>query len=146
MVCWIIQRLAFFRSSLTWGHYIQLKRSLNCWRTEILISFGSEDGCSKCKIQICRFKLELLSPQINIFFLVASVYLLKKDSDSVSVNPAACFRSSPCGSRLCVDHRAHTHEQKDASALASMLACSAPTSHMAVVCCAKQQAVSRRQI
>lgn len=77
--CWIIQRLAFFRTSLTRGHHIQLKSSLNCWSTEILISFGSTEGCSKCKIQISRFKLELLSPQINFFFLVASVYLLKKE-------------------------------------------------------------------
>lgn len=62
---------------------------------------------------------------------------MKKDSDSVSLNPAICSGSSPCGSWLCIDHRAHVHEQKDASALASKLACSAPTSHMAMVCCAK---------
>lgn len=77
-------------------------------------------------------------------FLVASVYFLKKVAADLSLG--GYFRSSPCGSELCFDRRARVRELKEVSTPASRLACSAPTSHMAARGCAKQQAVSRRQL
>ena len=85
-----------------------------------------------------------VKPPNQPVFLVASVYLLKKDAADLSLG--AYFGSSPCGSGLCFERRAHVHELKEESTLASTLVCSAPTSHMAVLGCAKQQAVSRRQL
>lgn len=84
-----------------------------------------------------------MSPNQPVF-LVASVYFLKKVAADLSLG--GYFRSSPCGSELCFERRARVHELQEESALASRLACSAPTSHLAVLGCAKQQAVSRRQL
>lgn len=85
-----------------------------------------------------------VKPPNQPVFLVASVYFLKKAAADLSLG--GCFRSSPCGSELCFERRARVREVKEVSTPASRLACSAPTSHMAVPGCAKQQAVSRRQL
>lgn len=85
-----------------------------------------------------------VKPPNQPVFFIASVYVLKKDVANLSLG--AYFGCSPRGSGLCFEGRAHAHEQKEASALASTLACSAPASHTAGLSCAKQQAVSRRQL